>query len=200
MFFGHNFGTRNPSKSSKVSKDSDFCLVSNKNLSEALPSSSLDLGPDGMGQIGLKLLHLWRHSQKNWNPPNFFFFYCRCEDLPSLLRVWNLFFFGHRLKRFWNDWKKLSHLGQNVWKYRLKTLLWWVLIQPWEVFQWPKFLRKKWPKCFSKKKCKWKSELNEKNLTKASTWKTTLGTCVLVVQTTLLDTTPCKFVYCSKTM
>ena len=30
MFLGDNFWTRNPSKSSKVSKDSDFSLVSNK--------------------------------------------------------------------------------------------------------------------------------------------------------------------------
>jgi len=54
----------------------------------------------------------------------------------------NLFFFRHRPKRFWNDRKKFSHFGQNVWKYRLKTLLWRVLMQQWD----------KWPKCFSKKK------------------------------------------------
>jgi len=29
-------------------------------------------------------------------------------------------FFGLRQKRCWNDRKKLSHFGQNVWKYRLK--------------------------------------------------------------------------------
>jgi len=46
---GHNFWTRNPSKSIKVSKDSDFCLVFNKNLSELLPSSNLGLGPDEVG-------------------------------------------------------------------------------------------------------------------------------------------------------
>jgi len=28
-------------------------------------------------------------------------------------------FFGHRPQWFWNDRKKLSHFGQNVWKYRL---------------------------------------------------------------------------------
>ena len=60
----HNFWTRNRSKSSKVSKDSD----SNKNLSEILPSSGLGLGPDEVGQKGLKRLHLWCHSQKTWNP------------------------------------------------------------------------------------------------------------------------------------
>jgi len=65
---------------------------------------------------------------------------------------WFPVFFGHRPKRFWNDRKKLSHFGQNVRKYRLKTLLWRVLIQLWH----------KWPKCFSEKKqaglitCFWK--------------------------------------------
>jgi len=34
------------------------------------------------------------------------------------LIVW-WFFFCHRLKWFWNDWKKLSHFSQNVWKCRL---------------------------------------------------------------------------------
>jgi len=28
-------------------------------------------------------------------------------------------FFGHRPKRFWNDWRKFSHFGQNVQKYKL---------------------------------------------------------------------------------
>jgi len=33
----HNFWTWNPSRSSKVSKDSDWSLVSSKNFSEILP-------------------------------------------------------------------------------------------------------------------------------------------------------------------
>jgi len=43
-------------------------------LSEILPSSSLGLGPGEVGQKGLKHLHLWHHSQKNWNtkPKNVF--------------------------------------------------------------------------------------------------------------------------------
>jgi len=45
----------------------DFCLVSNRNLNEILPSSSMGLGPDEVGQKGLKLLHLGCHSQKNEN-------------------------------------------------------------------------------------------------------------------------------------
>jgi len=28
-------------------------------------------------------------------------------------------FFSHRLRCFWNDWKRLSHFSQNVWKSRL---------------------------------------------------------------------------------
>ena len=69
------------------------------------------------------------------------------QHTPSLSRRRSMehnesVFFRHRPKRFWNDRKKLSHFGQNVWKYRLKTLLWRVLMQQWD----------KWPKCFSKKK------------------------------------------------
>jgi len=53
-----------PSKLSKVSKDSDCSLVSNKNFSEILPSNSWRPGPGKVGQGGLKVLHLWHHSQK----------------------------------------------------------------------------------------------------------------------------------------
>jgi len=43
-------------------------------LSEVPSSSGLGLGPDEVGQKGLKLLHLWCHSQKiqNPKPKNFF--------------------------------------------------------------------------------------------------------------------------------
>jgi len=52
LFLSHNFLTRNLSKSSKVSKDLDFSLVSNKNLvSKTLQSSGL--GP-GLNEVGLK--------------------------------------------------------------------------------------------------------------------------------------------------
>jgi len=59
----HNFWSRNPSKSSKVSKDSDCSLVSNNIFSEILPSGSLGPGPGEVGQGGLKALHLWHHSK-----------------------------------------------------------------------------------------------------------------------------------------
>jgi len=54
--------------------------------------------------------------------------------LSSMLDFFQ-YFSGHRPKRFWNDRKKFSHFGQNVWNYRLRTLVWW----------------DKWPKCFSEK-------------------------------------------------
>ena len=84
----HNFWTWNLSKSFKVSKGSDFSLVSNKNFSEIPKSSRLGLGPDEVGQSGLKVLHLWRHSQKIQNPKhkNFFFIanYKTCQVFKCL--------------------------------------------------------------------------------------------------------------------
>jgi len=50
----HNFSTRNPSKPSKGSKDSDCSLVSKKNFSKILPSNGLGPGPGEVGQGGLK--------------------------------------------------------------------------------------------------------------------------------------------------
>jgi len=61
----HKFWNWNLSKSSKVSEDLNFHLVSNKNLSEILPSSDLGPGPDEVDQSCLKVLHLC-HSQKIW--------------------------------------------------------------------------------------------------------------------------------------
>jgi len=62
----HNFWTRNLSRSSKVSKDSDCSLESKKkNFSEILPSNGWRPGP---GEVGQKVHHLWRHSQKKHTP------------------------------------------------------------------------------------------------------------------------------------
>jgi len=58
LYLGYNFWTRNLSKLSKVPKVSDFNLVSNKNVSEILLSSSLSRGPDEVSQKGLKHPHL----------------------------------------------------------------------------------------------------------------------------------------------
>jgi len=44
--------------SSKVSKDLDCGIVSNKNFSEILPSNSWRPGPGEVGQGGQKALHL----------------------------------------------------------------------------------------------------------------------------------------------
>ena len=68
LFLGHHFRTRNPSKSSKVSKNSDYSLVSNKNLSKILSSSTLGQGPYEVGQKGLKILYSGHHSQKSLKP------------------------------------------------------------------------------------------------------------------------------------
>jgi len=52
----------------------DYSLVSNKNFSKILPSNGLGPGPGEVGQGGLKVLHVWRHSQKTCtaHPKNFF--------------------------------------------------------------------------------------------------------------------------------
>jgi len=69
--------------------------------------------------------------------------------------------FGHRPNRFWNDRKKLSHFGQDAWKYRLKNTFRasfnTTVRQMTEMFQWRKCFSKKWPKCFREKwKTAWK--------------------------------------------
>jgi len=64
----------------------DFSLVSNKNFSEKLPSNGLGPGPGKMGQVGLKVLQFWHHSQKKQNQQ--FFFHCNLQDLSSLFSVW----------------------------------------------------------------------------------------------------------------
>jgi len=74
--------------SSKVSKDSDCSLVSSKNFSKILPPNGWRPGPGKVGQGGLKVLHLWHHSQKICKPPKQkIFFECILEDLPCLLRL-----------------------------------------------------------------------------------------------------------------
>ena len=89
----HNFWTCNPSRSSKVSKDSNCSLVSSKNFSEIQPPNGWCPGPGKVGQGGLKVLYLWRpllmtSSQKTCNPPSKkIFFECRLKDLPHLLRL-----------------------------------------------------------------------------------------------------------------
>jgi len=69
------------SKSSKVSKDLDCSLVSNKKFSEILPSN--DLGPGKVNQGGLKVLHLWHHSQKIHTPNQKSFFQVQTTGLAK---------------------------------------------------------------------------------------------------------------------
>jgi len=64
----HIFWTRNARKSIKGSKDSYSSLFSNENFSETLWPSSWALGQATWAQMTLKLLHLWRHSQKSCTP------------------------------------------------------------------------------------------------------------------------------------
>jgi len=91
-----NFWTRYPSRSSKVSKDSDCSLVSNKNLNKILPSNGFSLGPGEVGQGGLKVLHLWHHSQEIHIPKPKNFFSRAGQDLPRLLSLWTALYHFRR--------------------------------------------------------------------------------------------------------
>jgi len=59
----------------KGSKDSDSSLVSNENFSEILYPSGSALGQATWNKMAQKLLHLWRHSQKNSTPQPQKFYY-----------------------------------------------------------------------------------------------------------------------------
>jgi len=69
--------------SSKVSKDSDCSLVSSKNFSEILPPNGWCPGPGKVGQDGIKVFHLWRHSQKTRNPQAKIFFQVQTRRLAA---------------------------------------------------------------------------------------------------------------------
>ena len=73
--------------SSKVSKGLDCRLVSNKNFSKLLPSNIWRPRPGKVGQGGLKVLHLCRHSQIIRTLNQKIFFECRREDLLGLLML-----------------------------------------------------------------------------------------------------------------
>jgi len=67
-------------------------LVCNKKLSEILPSNGLSPGPGEVGQGGLKVLHLWCHSQKSTTPNQKIVIECRLEDLLCHLSLWTGFY------------------------------------------------------------------------------------------------------------
>jgi len=59
-------------------------LVSNENFSETLWPSGWALGQVTWAKMTLKLLHLWRQSQKNpQSPTKKCFFECNLEDCPT---------------------------------------------------------------------------------------------------------------------
>ena len=64
----HNFWTKNARKLIKGSKDWDLSLVSNENFSEKLWPSGWTLVQATWAKMTLKLLHLWRQSQKIRTP------------------------------------------------------------------------------------------------------------------------------------
>ena len=88
--------------------------------------------------------------------------------------VWSCFFsviFRSETGMFLKWPKKLSHFGQNVWKYKLMNTLTarfnTAVRQMTEMFQWPKFLSQKWPKCSSEKKQAWRPWFPPRNVKKA---------------------------------
>jgi len=90
----HNFWTRNPSMSSKVSR-LRFSLIFNKNLSETLPSSGLSLGQMKWAKTP-KATPFMTSLTKNPKPTTKVFFHSSCKDLPNLLRVWTVLLHNHR--------------------------------------------------------------------------------------------------------
>jgi len=72
----------------KGSKDSDSSLVSNENFSETLWPSGWALGQVTWAKMTLKLLHLWRQSQKIYSPQPNIFFECNLPDWLIRLSSW----------------------------------------------------------------------------------------------------------------
>jgi len=89
FILNHNFWTRNARKSIKGSKDWDSSLVYNENFSETLWPSSWALGHATWAKLTLKLLHLWRKSQKMHNPQPKIFFRVQSTWLADPFEPWN---------------------------------------------------------------------------------------------------------------
>jgi len=71
--------------SSKVSKDSDCSLVSNKNFSEILPPNGWHPGPGKVGQGAQKVPTYEVTHKKNTPPKQKIFFECNLLDWPIRL-------------------------------------------------------------------------------------------------------------------
>jgi len=69
-------------------KNSDSSLVSNENFGETLWPSGWALGQATCAKMTLKLLHLWRQSQKIRILQPRFFFECNLLDWPIHLSHW----------------------------------------------------------------------------------------------------------------
>jgi len=104
--------------------------------------------PGEVGQGGLKVLHLWRHSQKlrALQPKNFF--ECRLEGLPCLLNLWTaLYHFrcpssvcakAYAIRLFWRKYRqKQLEAKVLITKYNWKSppslkLAGWIC--PWNIY------------------------------------------------------------------
>jgi len=61
----------------------DCSLVSSKIFSETLPPNGWHPGPGKVGQGGLKVLYLWRHSEKTAPPKQKKFFWVQTRRLAT---------------------------------------------------------------------------------------------------------------------
>jgi len=87
-FFIHNFGYRYARKPFKGSKDADFCLVSEKKLSQKNGSIGWGPGPGKAGQKKAKTPPLVTCPQQTPNQRQTkLFFRCELEDLLNPERV-----------------------------------------------------------------------------------------------------------------
>jgi len=87
-FFNHNFGYRYARKSFKCSKDADFGLVSETNLSQKNGSMGYGPGPGKGGQKNAKTPPLVTFLPANTKPKTKkLFFRCQLEDLLNPQRV-----------------------------------------------------------------------------------------------------------------
>jgi len=93
LFSRHNFQTKNAGKPIKSSEDSDYSLVSNKNLSQKIISCGWGPGPDDLGQKCLNLPHIWKKKTKKQIPKFFKFFKIQTKGIAA--QVWTALYLNH---------------------------------------------------------------------------------------------------------